>query len=63
MDNTDFYKHVAQMRRMQNKYFSTKDKKYLIAAKEAERAVDHELHAQGFQTVCKEDRDEQTKMF
>ncbi len=59
----DFKAKTAQMRRMQNKYFGTKDKKYLIAAKEAERKVDEALLADGHQTVCKEDRDEQQKLF
>lgn len=49
--------------KMQNKYYGTKDKKYLIAAKEAERSVDEALHAEGYQTLCKEDRDEQQKLF
>lgn len=56
----------AQMRRMQNKYFSCKTedkKKWLVAAKQAERNFDEALHAQGYQTVNKEDRDDQQKLF
>ncbi len=58
-----FMSMTASMRRMQNKYYVTKDKKYLIAAKQAERTVDEALHAEGYQTLCKEDRDEQQKLF
>ncbi len=59
----DFYGQVALMRRLQNKFYKTKDKKYLVAAKQAEKNVDETLHANGQQTVFKEDQDEQSKLF
>lgn len=63
----DFKALGASMRRMQNKYFSSKSKderqRYLIAAKEAERKFDNALHADGYHTVSKEDREEQQKLF
>jgi len=59
----EFIAKVARMRRMQNKYFATKEQQYLIASKEAERQVDDELNRLGHPPVCAEDRQEQQRLF
>jgi hypothetical protein len=59
----EFKQLVSGMRRMQNKYYATKDKKFLIAAKAAERQVDQALQADGYNTVSPEDRQNQQKLF
>lgn len=42
-----FIKKVASMRRMQNMYFATREQKYLIASREAEKQVDALLISMG----------------
>ncbi|PTN08063.1 hypothetical protein C8N47_111103 [Mangrovibacterium marinum] len=59
----EFIEKVARMRRMQNKYFSTKERHYLVASKEAEREVDDELKKLGKTVVSAEDRQEQQRLF
>lgn len=54
-----FIEKVASMRRMQNAYFSTKEKKYLIAAREAEKQVDKELIEMGKKPTIKKANDTQ----
>lgn len=59
----EFKKLTARMRRMQTRYYATKEQKYLVAAKEAERQVDQALQAAGCNTVSPEDRQDQQKLF
>jgi len=54
---------VARMRRMQKKYFATKEQQYLVASKEAERQVDEALNRLGHPTTSAEDRQEQQRLF
>lgn len=61
--NAEFCEKVARMRRMQNKYFATREQQYLIASKEAERQVDKDLNGFGYSTTSPEDRNEQQKLF
>jgi len=56
-------KLTASMRRMQNKYFSTREQQYLVASKEAERLVDAKLFEFGYSTVSPEDRNQQQRLF
>ena len=59
----EFAEKVARMRRMQNKYFSTKEQQFLVAWKIAEREVDQELNRRGLPVLSPEDRNEQQKLF
>jgi len=59
----EFKKLVARMRRMQNKYFATKDQHYLQVAKQLEKEVDQALQSDGYNTVSPEDRQQQQKLF
>lgn len=51
------------MRRMQNKYYATKEQHFPQVAKQLEKEVDQALQAEGYNTVSPEDRQQQQKLF